>query len=165
MNQSMLRYNFRLYPTNSVSDPSKATGKKVLANQGYAGSKDVVAFFTDARTQEAVTSAPPILRLFLEKAGFELSDAAPDVATPEDALSPKDLRRQLAEQLSAALSNRALKKALFRAADQTDFDVATFISVVVAKTTPEADFAEQTRTVVPRKPQPSRTLGRRSRPR
>lgn len=163
----MLRYDFQMYPADGAFCQSEAGHAKALTNQGQARSNKVVAFFRDPTTKEAVTSAPPIVRLFLEEAGFELSHSNAGKHDSEDVPSDYVLRRTLAAQLTAALSNRALKKALARAAHQTEFDVAAFISAVVSKETPEPQpqNAAPHCTIVPRRPNELRAAGIKSRTR
>ncbi|MEJ8562906.1 hypothetical protein QTO30_17930 [Yoonia sp. GPGPB17] len=90
----------------------------------------------------------------MEEAGFELSDADQLDADTVVEQSDDDLRRALASQLTAALSNRALKKALARAADESEFDVAAFIAAVVSKQSPQGDLADAAPQcpVTPRRP-------------
>lgn len=145
----------------------QAGGGKGITSQGHARSNKVVAFFRDPTTTDVVTSAPPIVRLFLEEAGFELSDA--EIAKIADADAPCDkvLRRGLAAQLTAALSNRALKKALARAAPQTEFDVAAFIAAVVSKNAPDLqpEGAAPQSKITPRSPSELRKASCRNRER
>ncbi len=162
---TVLRYDFEMYlvedaPCSAGSDPAKG-----LTSQGQARSNKVVAFFRDPHTADVVTAAPPIVRLFLEEAGFELSDAEHWEADQQTRESDNQLRRALAVQLTAALSNRALKKALARAADESEFDVAAFISAVVSKEplqTSSEDAAPQC-TIIPRRPSQLRSRGLKSR--
>jgi hypothetical protein len=92
----------------------------------------VLAVFRDQKTIDAVAVAPPIVRLFLEEAGFGTkNECATDCA--EGALTrDPDVRAVLVKQLSATLSNRAMKKALARTVDQSIFNFHDFISFVVA---------------------------------
>ena len=156
-----------MYPAEGAFCHSEADQPRALTNQGQARSNKVVAFFRDPTTKEVVTSAPPIVRLFLEEAGFELSHSDEEHHGSDDVPSDAVLRRTLAAQLTAALSNRALKKALARAAHQTEFDVAAFISAVVAKETPEPQPANGAPhcAVVPRRPNELRAAGIKSRTR
>ena len=150
----MLRYDFEMYPVDSAGCAPGSGVDKGLTSQGQARSNTVVAFFRDPKTTNVVTSAPPSVRLLLEEAGFELSDTDPLNADTTDTGSDDDLRRALATQLTAALSNRALKKALARAADESEFDVAAFIAAVVSKK-PQHDGLEDAAphcTVIPRRP-------------
>ncbi|EBA12144.1 hypothetical protein [Roseobacter sp. CCS2] len=150
----MLRYDFEMYPVGNAHCATGMGIDKGMTSQGHARSNTVVAFFRDPKTTNVVTSAPPIVRLFLEEAGFELSDAEQWDAENVSSESDDHLRRALAIQLTAALSNRALKKALARAADESEFDVAAFIAAVVSKQSPRdglEDAAPQC-TVTPRRP-------------
>lgn len=163
----VLRYDFEMYSVDNVPCASGLGSAKSLTSQGQARSNTVVAFFRDPHTTDVVTSAPPIVRLFLEEAGFELSDAELKKSEADAAQSDSDLRRALAAQLTAALSNRALKKALLRAADESEFDVAAFISAVVSKNAPQAAAQDAARpcTVIPRRPSQLRARGIKSRAR
>ncbi|PJI86505.1 hypothetical protein BC777_2875 [Yoonia maricola] len=150
----MLRYDFEMYPVDTAHCASEVHTDKRMTSQGHTRSNTVVAFFRDPKTKNVVTSAPPILRLFLEEAGFHLSDSDQWAPNTVPAKSDDDLRRALAVQLTAALSNRALKKALARAANETEFDVASFIAAVVSKQTPQGglDDAAPQCVVTPRSP-------------
>ena len=167
--KTMLRYDFEMFPVDNAPCSAGLSAGKGLTSQGQARSNTVVAFFRDPHTTDVVTAAPPIVRLFLEEAGFELSesDCCDDDLRSID--SDDDLRRALASQLTAALSNRALKKALARAAHESEFDVAAFISAVVSKEAPceVPANAAPTSPVTPRRPNQLRTGGMngRARPR
>ncbi|KQB96836.1 hypothetical protein AL073_06960 [Loktanella sp. 1ANDIMAR09] len=161
----VLRYDFQMYSADSVA--ADANDGKGITSQGHARANKVVAFFRDPTTTDAVTSAPPIVRLFLEEAGFELSDT--EITKVEGGETPCDkvLRRALAAQLTAALSNRALKKALARAAQETEFDVAAFIAAVVSKNEPQAqpEGATPQCKITPRSPSQLRKASCRHRER
>ncbi len=165
----MLRYDFQMYPVDNAANSGGLAAAKGLTSQGQARSNTVVAFFRDPHTTDVVTAAPPIVRLFLEEAGFELSESDCCANGGKSADSDDELRRALASQLTAALSNRALKKALARAADESEFDVAAFISAVVSKDAPcdhPKDAAPRS-PVIPRRPNQLRASGMngRARPR
>lgn len=117
-----------LSTVNRCSASSKSVTKEHAA-RGHA----VVAHFEDKATVDAVTAAPPIVRLFLEEAGFGSTLAQTDEVDAPAALTLLGMRRALSEQLTLALSNRALKKALARAAKESEFDVAAFIASVVSR--------------------------------
>lgn len=161
----MLRYDFEMFPANRLAGTAEFRAESGITSQGQARSKTVVALFRDKQTADAVTSAPPIVRLFLEEAGFELSDTDIDEADERTNNSDTEMRRALVEQLSAALSNRALKKALARAADESEFDVAAFIAAVVSKEPPTHDKAAPSAPVTPRRPCQLRGNGIKSRAR
>ena len=161
----MLRYDFEMFPANRLAGTAAFRADSAVTSQGTARSKTVVALFRDKQTTDAVTSAPPIVRLFLEEAGFELSDADIDETDEKTTKTDAEMRRALVEQLSAALSNRALKKALARAADQSEFDVAAFISAVVSKEPLTRDNATPSAPVTPRRPCQLRGKGIKSRAR
>lgn len=168
----MLRYDFEMFCANTspVQDGLSVTG--ALAAHGKSKSNAVIAFFRDQQTADAVTSSPPIVRLFLEEAGFGLSPSGADTAENDSsdddaAVADFTMRRTLVEQVTIALSNRALKKALARAAKHSEFDVAAFIAVVVSKDPPEASYnADETTlpaSVTPRRPYQLRGKGLKSR--
>ena len=159
--KTVLRYDFEMFPVDNAPCSGGLGTMKGLTSQGQARSNTVVAFFRDPHTTDVVTAAPPIVRLFLEEAGFELSDGEHWEADRETSASETQLRRALAAQLTSALSNRALKKALARAADESEFDVAAFISAVVSKEPPQAhpDEAKARCAVVPRRPSQLRPRG------
>ena len=154
-----------MFPANRLAGTAEFRAESGITSQGQARSKTVVALFRDKQTADAVTSAPPIVRLFLEEAGFELSDTDSDEADERTNNSDTEMRRALVEQLSAALSNRALKKALARAADESEFDVAAFIAAVVSKEPPTHDKAAPSAPVTPRRPCQLRGNGIKSRAR
>lgn len=171
----MLRYDFEIY---SVDNPSIAAGLKSVngqTSQGHARQNKVVARFRHKQTSDAVASAPPIVRLFLEEAGFapklaDMNDLEADSASDEE-----HMQRALVEQLTIALSNRALKKALGRIAKDSSFDVRAFISTVVSHGSkdesiapePECELPEyrSAETVMPRRPSQLRGRGLKSRAR
>ncbi len=165
--KTVLRYDFEMYPVDNASCAAGLGANYGRTSQGQARSNTVVAFFRDPHTTDVVTSAPPIVRLFLEEAGFELSDAEHWEAESDRTESDSQLRRALAAQLTAALSNRALKKALARAADESEFDVAAFISAVVSKEPAQntLDDAAPQCKVTPRRPSQLRAQGIKRRPR
>lgn len=169
----MLRYDFEIY---SVNNPSIAAGLKSVSgqtSQGHVRQNTVVARFSHKKTSDAVASAPPIVRLFLEEAGFapklaDMNDLEADTATDDERL-----KRALVEQLTIALSNRALKKALGRIARDSAFDVRAFIATVVSNGSkdesvapePECELPEYQRTekVMPRRPNQLRGRGLKGR--
>lgn len=165
--KTVLRYDFEMYSVNSAACSSGLGSKKGLTSQGQARSNAVVAYFRDPHTTDVVTAAPPIVRLFLEEAGFELSDAQHWEADRKTTETDGELRRTLAAQLTTALSNRALKKALARAASESEFDVAAFISAVVSKEPAQSKSADaiQPCKVIPRRPNQLRSYGCKSRAR
>lgn len=163
----MLRYDFKMFSADGLPDALENTADKSITNQGDVRSNGVVAVFRDQETADAVTSSPPIVRLFLEEAGFGLTPAA--IENTEDDVLPADMnmRRRLVEQVTLALSNRALKKALARAAKDSEFDVAAFIAAVVSKEPSSAankteEFKCQS-PVMPRRPYQLRGKGIKSR--
>jgi hypothetical protein len=135
----------------------------------------VVAAFKDPRTIEAVSNAPPIVRLFLEEAGFGLKSVSSvkGACGRDDAAA--NMRKALVGQLSAALSNRAMKKALGRAAHESAFNINAFIATVISDDAhgfddaPEQDAAFKPTThgarVTPRRPGDLRRKGVKSRTR
>jgi len=161
----VLRYDFEMFPADRRAGTAGARVGSGMTCQGQSRSKSVVALFRDKQTADAVTAAPPIVRLFLEEAGFELSAADINGTKDDDGGSDAEMRRALVEQLSAALSNRALKKALARAADESEFDVAAFIAAVVSKEQPTYDEAAPSAPVTPRRPFELRGKGIKSRAR
>ncbi len=127
----VLRYDFEMFSADNASIDAGFSAVRGLTSQGMARTNKVVALFHDQKTLDAVTESPAIIRLFLEEAGFGLAIANSYDAEDRQTLATMEMRRTLVEQLTGALSNRALKKALARAAKKSQFDVATFISYVV----------------------------------
>ncbi len=171
----MLRYDFEIY---SVDNDSIAAGLKSVngqTNQGHARHNKVVARFRHKQTSDAVASAPPIVRLFLEEAGFAPKLADMYDLEADDSLDDATMQRALVEQLTIALSNRALKKALGRIAKDSVFDVRAFIAAVVSHGSNDESFAdepecelpdyERTEKVLPRRPSQLRGRGLKSRAR
>lgn len=161
----MLRYDFEMFPADRLAGTAGFRAESGMTSQGQARSKSVVALFRDKQTADAVTASPPIVRLFLEEAGFELSQAEIEDSDEAHEATDEDMRRALVEQLSAALSNRALKKALARAADESEFDIAAFVAAVVSKDAPAHDCASPAAPVTPRRPYQLRGNGIKSRAR
>lgn len=122
-----MRYDFDMcYVNNPASDSVIVSGVPQVSS-GKLEANHIVATFRDSRTIEAIMAAPPIIRLFLEEAGFELK-----CASQRGLRRPKDpqMKQLLVEQLADLLSNRAMKKALSRAAHESDFDLHAFIAFV-----------------------------------
>ncbi len=107
-------------------------------NLGEMRVNTVVAVFRDPQTVEAVASAPPIVRLFLEEAGFGVKVAQDRHDSMSQPIEDPEMRRVLVKQLSSALGNKAMKKALGRVAHETTFNVHEFIASVVEKKSPRA---------------------------
>ncbi|MCK0095434.1 hypothetical protein MWU60_07610 [Yoonia sp. F2084L] len=156
-----------MFSADCSQDALENTADRSVTNQGEVRSNAVVAVFRDQETADAVTSSPPIVRLFLEEAGFGLTPAT--IENAEDYVPPADMsmRRTLVEQVTLALSNRALKKALARAAKDSEFDVAAFIAAVVSKEPSDAaskseEFKRKS-PVMPRRPYQLRGKGIKSR--
>lgn len=165
--KSVLRYDFEMYSADNPQISAGLGTRSGLADDSGTHSNKVIARFRDPETAEAVSAAPPIVRLFLEEAGFGLNVA--EVADRDDdaQTDASTMRRTLVKQVTAALSNRALKKALARAAKESSFDVAAFISTVVSKD-PAGRHCElpefvSTRKVMPRRPGQLRGRGIKSR--
>lgn len=172
----MLCYDFDIF---SVDNPRIAAGLVSFngqTSQGPVRANKVVARFRYKKTSDAVTAAPPIVRLFLEEAGFAPKIADIDDLGEDDAVANDDMRRLLVEQLTMALSNRALKKGLGRVAKESSFDVRAFIGAVVSNGTKDETVAElqacevpdysKTEKVMPRRPSQLKGNGlkRRARP-
>lgn len=100
---------------------------------GQMRTNTVVAVFRDQETADALATAPPIVRLFLEEAGFGVKVAQSHQNDGRVARQDPEMRRILVRQLSAALSNRAMKKALGRVARESAFNIHAFIAKVVEK--------------------------------
>ena len=170
----VLRYDFDIF---SVDNPRIAAGLTLANGQGSHGAArdhKVVARFRHKRTSDAVTQAPPIVRLFLEEAGFAPKIADIDDLSVDDASSCDELKRALVEQLTHALSNRALKKGLGRVAKESNFDVRAFIGAGVSNGTKDEQFVHEhdvpdysaNEKVMPRRPSQLKGHGikRRGRP-
>lgn len=152
----VLRYDFDMFCLGSVRAPSELVKSISKISHSKSHSKPVLAVFRDQKTIDAVASAPPIVRLFLEEAGFGIKNECAS-AYDEGALTiDPDVRAVLVKQLSTTLSNRAMKKALARTVDQSIFNFHDFISYVVANqkcgaTTGLRDVSDETK-VQPRRP-------------
>ncbi|MEL6683454.1 MAG: hypothetical protein AAFQ09_12570 [Pseudomonadota bacterium] len=125
----MLSYDFDIYHTDLSRASNSARGITIGSQRR---SDAIVAVFRDKQTTDAVTASPPAVRLFLEETGFGFS--TPDSIAKSGYVPATDAatRRDLVDQLTQTLSNRALKKALSRAARQSEFDVVAFIASVVS---------------------------------
>jgi hypothetical protein len=165
----LLRYNFDMYCLGSVQAPSElasASGKK---SSGKSQGKAVLAVFRDKKTIEAVAVAPPIVRLFLEEAGFCAKDENSEQYSDQALTTDPDVRRVLVKQLTASLSNRAMKKALARTVDNGQFNFHDFIAYIIADDQRGAaaglsQFSDDSK-VNPRRPNQVKTTGARRRAR
>ena len=163
----LVRYDFDLFYADNApvaqgdAAPSHRTTHDPLRHN------TVLAVFRDQRTIDAVAAAPPIVRLFLEEAGFGVKVPRTKDATNAASRVDPVKRRVLVRQLTATLSNRAMKKALGRVAKVGEFVVHDFIASVVAKEVPEANVAVDDDAprdkVMPRRPIEVRKSGARRR--
>ncbi|MGJ8623736.1 MAG: hypothetical protein ACSHW1_13290 [Yoonia sp.] len=80
-----------------------------------------------------MASAPPIVRLFLEEAGFGARIAQSAPCESEESENDTGMQRALIRQLSVTLENRAMKKALARASSDGAFNIHHLIAAVVAQ--------------------------------
>ena len=166
-----MRYDFDMSYVNNPSSDGVIVSGLPHVSSGRIDANHIVATFRDSRTIEAILAAPPIIRLFLEEAGFELK-----CSSQRGAHRSKDpqMKQLLVEQLADLLSNRAMKKALSRAAHDSDFDLHEFVGFVAGKDPTERPIRKVANTgsapsnpqVMPRRPselevKPSR---RRARP-
>lgn len=129
----LLCYDFEMFARDNRGPASGDAVAKGNTSQGPVQAHEVEAFFCDQKTVDAITGAPPIVRLFLEESGFGLTIAKIDEENRPPALAALAMRRTLSDQLTMALSNRALKRALIRAAKVSEFNVADFIASVVSR--------------------------------
>ena len=129
----MLSYDFDIFYIDSpevASEIGLVTRKKI---QGQQRQNQVVALFRDQETVDALSSAPPIVRLFLEEVGFgRKAVKTMDRRSEPPTLDPV-MRHTLIEQLSAAASNRAMKKALIRASRECTFNIYDLLTAVIGK--------------------------------
>jgi hypothetical protein len=162
-----VQYDFDLFYVDNAPDFDGNVSSSDNKNFGQPRENGVLAVFRNQRTVDAVASAPPIVRLFLEEAGFGVkapykNDCAKTASRPDPVK-----RRVLVRQLTTVLSNRAMKKALGRVAQEGDFNVHDFIASVVAQETPEAraqmDDDAPVDKVMPRRPIEVRKTGARRR--
>lgn len=152
-----MRYDFDMYYVNNPVSKQVIVSDVPHIKSRKCGTNHIVATFRDSRTIEAIMAAPPIVRLFLEEAGFGLKCAPNCAAKRRD---DPQMRQLLVEQLSEALSNRAMKKALSRSAHQSDFDLHEFVAFVAGRDpveTPRRIVANMTDApsgvkVMPRRP-------------
>jgi hypothetical protein len=128
-----MRYDFDMFSVDNARVNRGIVSNNARTNLGALRTNHVIAVFRDSGTVEAVMQAPPIIRLFLQEAGFGLK-VAPDCqfGTGDHSEDPR-MRHLLVDQLSTALANRAMKKALARVAHESSFNVHDFIASVVAK--------------------------------
>ncbi len=160
-----MRYDFDLFYVNSAPNLQGNVSPSHSTTRGLLGENAVLAVFRDQITIDAVTAAPPIVRLFLEEAGFGVK--AP--RSKDNAASRVDpvKRRIVVRQLTTTLSNRAMKKALGRVANKGEFNVHDFIASVVAQKAPEENVATNVNApkekVLPRRPIEVRKVGARRR--
>ncbi|MEO0931391.1 MAG: hypothetical protein AAFY14_12200 [Pseudomonadota bacterium] len=162
----MLSYDFDIYHTDATQSDNGLGSARGLTMDGQRRSDNVIAVFRDQETTDAVTAAPPVIRLFLEETGFGFATA--DNITQSGYVPATDnaTRQDLVAQLTQTLSNRALKKALSRVARQSEFDVVAFIAAVVSPddnqdANPEHAIPQS--KVIPRRPGQLRCKGIKSR--
>ncbi len=156
---SVLRYDFEMYYIDNPEVASEIVSASGAPTQGHARLNKIVALFRDQKTVDALTTAPPIVRLFLEEAGFGMKAAREKPCEKQTGVYDPVMRRTLIGQLSAALENRAMKKALSRAANDSAFNIHDLIAEVVGKD-PKAVSKNRTHpaqgiatpTVKPRRP-------------
>ncbi len=165
-----MRYDFDLFYVGNTDASSGIVSSAGRTKLGQLRTNAVGAVFQDQETVDAVAIAPPIVRLFLEEAGFGVKETrATDCDKDQSATDPVK-RRVLVHQLSSVLANRAMKKALGRVANKGEFNIHDFIAFVVAKDAPVeqaelTDLAPENK-VKPRRPSQVRKSGgrRRARP-
>lgn len=163
----LVRYDFDLFCVDNAPDLSGNLATTHPTSFGSVRENGVLAVFRDQRTIDAVAAAPPIVRLFLEEAGFGVkAPCSKDDTNVASRVDPAK-RRVLVRQLTSTLSNRAMKKALGRVANKGEFNVHDFIASVVSKEVPEADVAPDEDAprdkVMPRRPGEVRKAGARRR--
>jgi len=146
----VLSYDFDMFRADDPHLASAYDATRTGPRLGEVRSNSVLALFRDQKTADAVTSSPPIIRLFLEEIGFGLSVAGGDLRRNATGVNAPDMRRTLKAQLQVALANRALKKALVKASRDSAFDVGAFISWVVSSD--KAETAVPFEEATPRKP-------------
>ena len=165
----MLRYDFDMFCLNDCANGIQLAFANNTTGVTHCQSTKVVASFKDPKTIDAVSSAPPIVRLFLEEAGFGAKGIRQEDLVADASVAHDEMRQTLVAQLSAALSNRAMKKALGRAAQESAFNVNAFISAVVSQNADapdmEVETAQQNIKVSPRRPGQLRSKGIKSRAR
>ena len=133
----MLCYDFDIYYAGKTRGLTGISAARGLTQEGQTRSDDVIALFRDQETADAVTAAPSVVRLFLEETGFGFATSDKGERAGFTPANDEDARRDLVEQLTETLSNRALKKALSRVAKQSNFDVKAFITAVISAGSPD----------------------------
>lgn len=163
----MLSYDFDIYCADATMAPTNGGIARGLTLDGQRRSDSVIAVFRDQQTADAVTSSPPVVRLFLEETGFGFGSADNVTQSGYVPVTDAETRRGLVEQLTQTLSNRALKKALSRVARQSAFDVVAFIEAVVSTDKADGEIDEDhfiaPAPVTPRRPSELRCKGIKSR--
>lgn len=162
-----MRYDFDLFYVNNTPDSSGNVSTFYPSGCGQIREKAVLAVFRDQKTIDAVASAPPIVRLFLQEAGFGVKTLHCNDSAHSASRGDPAKRRILVRQLTSTLSNRAMKKALGRVANVGEFIVHDFIASVVSTERPEANVGRDDRAprgkVMPRRPVEVRKTGARRR--
>ncbi|MEO1640625.1 MAG: hypothetical protein AAFU41_15395 [Pseudomonadota bacterium] len=126
-----MSYDFEMFAADDPRLVGAGGASRISLNLGQVRANEVFAIFCDPETTAAVTSSPPIVRLFLEEVGFGLSTTRQGMHQKGGALVSIEMRQTLIAQLKSALANRALKKALVKASKESKFDVGAFISSIV----------------------------------
>ena len=130
----MLSYAFDIYKASRANAGREKTVSGLSPDDDQDGDiqdGDVIAVFRDQQTADAVTSAPAVVRLFLEETGFGFS--VPTGTAPVGYVRANNAvaQRNLKKRIARALSNSALERALNRASNHSSFDVREFILSVV----------------------------------
>lgn len=175
----MLCYEFDIFCADKARAQDGQRAARGLTATGQIRSETMIALFRSQETADAVTAAPSVVRLFLEETGFGFTSSVSGAPAGYFPTNDGAIRDELIEQMTGALSNRALKKALIRAADHTSFNISSFINSVASTRIaaaasmddapkerpkrPKADAVKSGPRVVPRRPNQLRSKSLKSR--
>lgn len=156
-----MRYDFDLFYVDNAPNREEAICEGAQSTLRQSGKNTVFAVFRDKTTINA--AAPAIVRLFLEEAGFGVRETTQRA----DAESAAIKRKILIQQMTSVLSNRAMKKALGRVANEGAFNVHDFIAFVIANEAPALNLKKTNEAprnkVMPRRAVDVRLTGARRR--
>lgn len=137
-------YDFDVVPTDTQNPLTDTTVTRQWAISGLRAKKSHNVRFRHAETADAAATAPPAIRLYLEELGFDFTPHESAMPAGQYDANDDTIRLQLIDKMNELSSNKALRKALTRAAGHATFDVAAFITCAVV--------AKPMRVVTPRRP-------------
>lgn len=137
-------YDFDIIVVDTDSKPLRLTPCFNKTTRAARQKRGQVARFRHQETADAAAAAPAAVRLFLEHLGFDFKATLNAMPAGQYERNNDALRLELIARMDNLLANRALKKALKRAAKNSGFDTTAFIACAIT--------AKPSHHVVPRRP-------------